>query len=183
MNELMQLAGRLKDLRNSLGISIEEMAADCGITTETLIKYESGEHEIPVSFLQRLASRNGVDLSTLLSGEEPTSSTYYVTRKNKGVIVERRSSYCYEDLASGFRRRNMVPFLVTLSPEQTTGSVQANTHDGQEFDYVLQGEVEITVDNKSTLLHSGDCVIFDASLPHAIRAVGDNDAKILAILN
>ncbi|MDE6855588.1 MAG: helix-turn-helix domain-containing protein, partial [Muribaculaceae bacterium] len=66
MDELMQLAQRLKGLRDSLDLTVEEMAADCGVTPETLLKYESGDHDIPVSFLQRLASRNGVELTALL---------------------------------------------------------------------------------------------------------------------
>ncbi|MDE7350932.1 MAG: helix-turn-helix domain-containing protein, partial [Muribaculaceae bacterium] len=48
MDELMQLAQRLKGLRDSLDETIEEMAADCGVTPDTLQKYESGEHDIPV---------------------------------------------------------------------------------------------------------------------------------------
>ncbi|MDE5793290.1 MAG: XRE family transcriptional regulator [Muribaculaceae bacterium] len=184
MDELAQLAQRLKGLRDSLDLSIEEMAADCGVTPETLIKYESGEHDIPVSFLQRLASRNGVELTALLFGEEPKMNSYYVNRKGKGVKVERRAAYSYEDLASGFRQRNMIPFMVTISPDHTAGTVHTpNTHEGQEFNYVVEGELEITIGKKSTILRAGDSVMFDARMPHALRAIGDKDAKMIAIIN
>lgn len=180
----MQLAERLKGLRDSLDLSVEEMAADCGITPDTLKKYESGEHDIPVSFLQRLASRKGVELTALLFGEEPKMSSYYVTRHEKGEKVERRAAYSYQDLASGYRQRNMVPFLVTLSPDQTAGTVHApNTHEGQEFNYVLEGQVEITIGKKTTILNPGDSIMFDSTMPHALRAIGDKDAKIIAIIN
>ena len=184
MDELMQLAQRLKGLRDSLDLSVEEMAADCGVTPDTLRKYESGSHDIPVSFLQRLASRNGVELAALLFGEEPKMTTYYVNRKGRGVKVERRAAYSYEDLASGFRQRNMIPFLVTISPDHTAGTIHApNSHEGQEFNYVLEGEVEITVGKKTTVLRPGDSVMFDSTMPHALRAIGDKDAKIIAIIN
>ena len=184
MDELIQLAQRLKGLRDSLDETVEEMAADCGVTPEQLQKYESGEHDIPVSFLQRLASRKGIELAALLFGEEPTMSTYYVNRKGKGVKVERRAAYSYEDLASGFRQRNMIPFLVTISPDHTAGTIHApNTHEGQEFNYVLEGEVEVTVGKKTTILRPGDSVMFDSTMPHALRAIGDKDAKIIAIIN
>ncbi len=184
MDELIQLAQRLKGLRDSLDLSVEEMAADCGVTPETLLKYESGQYDIPVSFLQRLASRNGVELTALLFGEEPKMNTYYFTRKGKGIKVERRAAYSYEDLASGFRQRNMIPFLVTISPDHSAGTVhEPNTHEGQEFNYVLEGDIEITIGRKTTVLHPGDSVMFDSTMPHAMRCIGDKDAKMIAIIN
>ncbi len=184
MDELMQLAERLKGLRDSLDLSVAEMAADCGVTPDTLLKYESGNHDIPVSFLQRLASRKGVELTALLFGEEPKMNTYYVSRKGKGVKVERRAAYSYEDLASGFRQRNMIPFMVTISPDHSAGTIHSpNTHEGQEFNYVVEGELEITIGKKTTILRPGDSVMFDATMPHALRALGDKDAKMIAIIN
>lgn len=184
MEELIQLAQRLRGLRDALEMSPEELAADCGIDTDTLLRYESGLHDIPVSFLQRLASRNGVELTALLFGQEPKMSSYYVSRKGKGVKVERRAAYSYEDLAAGFRQRNMAPFMVTISPDHTAGTVHSpNTHEGQEFNYVLEGDVEITVGNMVTVLHPGDSIMFDSMRPHALRAVGDKDVKMIAIIN
>lgn len=184
MNELKQIAERLKGLRDSLELSQEEMAAECGVSTETLQKYESGDYDIPVSFLQRLASRKGVELAALLFGEEPKMSSYYITRNGKGKKVERTKAYSYRDLASGFRQRNMAPFLVTIAPEHTAGTVHhPNHHDGQEFNYVLEGEVEITIGKKVSILHAGDSVMFDSTIPHALRSIGDKDAKIIAVIN
>ena len=184
MDALRQIAERLRGLRDSLELSLDEMAAECGVSKDTLEKYESGEHDIPVSFLQRLASRKGVELAALLFGEEPKMSTYYVTRDGKGLKVERTSAYSYRDLASGFRQRNMAPFLVTIAPEHTAGTIHMpNRHDGQEFNYVLEGEIEVRIGKKITVLHAGDSVMFDATIPHALRAIGDKDAKIIAVIN
>lgn len=184
MDALKQIAKRLHGLRDSLELTIDEMAAECGVSVETLEKYESGEHDIPVSFLQRLASRKGVELAALLFGEEPKMSTYYVTRNGKGVKVERTEAYSYMDLASGFRQRNMAPFLVSIAPDHTAGTIHSpNHHDGQEFNYVLEGELEIRIGKKITVLKAGDSVMFDSTIPHALRAIGDKDAKIIAIIN
>lgn len=184
MEQLIQLARRLRGLRDALDLSVEELAADCGISPETLERYESGEHDIPVSFLQKLATLKGVELTALLFDEEPRMKSYYITRCGKGVKVERSAAYSYQDLAAGFRRRNMAPFLVTISPDHTAGTKHSpNTHEGQEFNYVLEGEIEITIGNKTTILHPGDSVMFDSTMPHALRAVGDSDARIIAIIN
>lgn len=184
MDELKQIAERLKGLRDSLELSADEMAAECGVSTETLLRYESGDSDIPVSFLQRLASRKGIELAALLFGEEPKMKTYYITRNGKGVKVERTKAYSYRDLASGFRQRNMAPFLVTIAPDHTAGTaLTPNHHEGQEFNYVLEGEIEIAIGKKVTTLHPGDSVMFDSTIPHALRAIGDKDAKIIAIIN
>lgn len=184
MDQLKQIAERLKGLRDSLDETPEEFAAECGISTETLLQYESGDSDIPVSFLQRLAQRKGLELAALLFGEEPKMSTYYITRSGKGVKVERTKAYSYRDLASGFRQRNMAPFLVTIAPDHTAGTIHSpNHHDGQEFNYVLEGEIEIRIGKKITVLHPGDSVMFDSTIPHAMRAIGDKDAKIIAIIN
>ncbi len=184
MEELVQLAERLRGLRDSLDLSIEDMAADCGVTPETLANYESGQYDIPVSFLQRLAYKKGVELTALLFGEEPKMRSYYITRNGKGVKVERRAAYSYQDLAVGYRQRNMVPFLVTVSPNHSAGTVHSpNTHEGQEFNYVLEGDLEITIGKKVTVLHPGDSIMFDSTMPHYLRAIGDQDVKMIAIIN
>ncbi len=184
MEELIQLAQRLRGLRDSLDLTIEEMAADCDVAPETLKNYESGEHDIPVSFLQKLSYKKGVELTALLFGEEPKMSSYYITRSGKGVKVERRAAYSYQDLAAGFRQRKMAPFMVTVSPDHSAGTIHSpNTHEGQEFNYVLEGDLEITIGKKVTVLHPGDSVMFDSTMPHYLRAIGDKDVKIIVIIN
>lgn len=181
---MKEIAERLKGFRESLDLSPEEMAAECGVNVETLQKYESGDYDIPLSFLQRLSSRKGVELAVLMFGEEPKASNYFITRKGKGKKVERSEAYSYLNLAVGFQKIKITPFLVTIAPEHTAGTArQPNYHDGQEFNYVLEGEMEITIGTMSTVLHEGDSILFDATIPHAMRAIGDKEAKIIAILN
>lgn len=83
MEQLIQLAHRLKGLRESLDQTVEELAAECGIEPEKLAMYESGEHDIPVSFLQKLSTLKGVELTALLFDEEPKMKSYYITRCGK----------------------------------------------------------------------------------------------------
>ncbi len=182
-NHLMQIASRLRGLRDSLDLSVDDVAAQCGVEAATLSEYESGSRDIPVSFLHRLASAYGVELTALLFGEEPRMSTYYVTRDGRGVKAERSKAYSYQDLASGFSHRVVAPFIVTVEPNNGQGDIHLNTHDGQEFNYVLEGEMEIKVGQKLTTLRKGDSIMFDARLPHGMRTVGDSPVKFLAIIS
>ena len=156
MNHIKQVADRLRGLRDSLDLTVGQMAEQCEITPEPLATYESGTADIPVSFLHRLASTYGVELTALMFGEEPTMNSYYVTRSGKGVKVERTKAYSYQDLASGFQHRVMAPFMVTIEPTEAGHPMTLNTHQGQEFNYVIEGQLEIrhlaTKPQKSLLL-------------------------------
>lgn len=184
MEELKQIAERLRGLRDSLDMSLDEMANDCGLDAATLTLYESGEHDIPVSFIQKLSNHYGVEFTALLFGEEPKMKSYYVTRRGKGVKVERREAYSYQDLAAGFRARDMVPFLVTISPDYKRDDPHTQiSHEGQEFNYVLEGTLELKLGEKLITLSPGDSIMFSSTVPHSLRAVGDKEARILTVIN
>lgn len=183
MNHIQQVANRLRGLRDALDLTVEQMSEQCEIAPELLATYESGSADIPVSFLHRLASIYGIELTALMFGEEPTMNSYYITRAGKGIKVERTKAYSYQDLASGFQHRIMAPFLVTIEPSQSDRPMTLNTHQGQEFNYILEGEVEISVGGKVSILHPGDSIMFDARRQHGLRALGDKPARIIAIIS
>ena len=113
MSEQLKLIGaRLKDLREISGESIEDISKDLDISPSLYAKYESGEADIPVSFLFNAANRFSVELSTLLTGEEPRLKIYSLVRKNKRLSVDRRKEYRYESLAYNFidKRQNLYSY-------------------------------------------------------------------------
>ncbi len=181
--ELMQIASRLRGLRDALELSIEEVAGQCQIEPRVLEEYEAGQRDIPVSFLHRLAGAYGVELAALLFGEEPKMASYYVTRNGRGVKAERSKAYSYQDLASGFIRREMAPFIVTVEPKTGQGDIHVNYHDGQEFNYVLEGSMEVKIGSKIVTLNEGDSIMFDSRLPHGMRTLGDKPVKFLAVIS
>lgn len=183
MDHIKQVASRLRGLRDALELTVEEMSGKCGVDASTFAKYEKGEIDIPVSMLYKIASEYGIELTALLFGEEPKMSAYYVTRSGKGVKVERTKAYSYQDIAAGFRNRNMAPFIVTVEPSATENKIVFNTHEGQEFNYLLEGEIEISVGGKVTRLYKGDSIMFDSRLPHGFRTIGEKAAKFIAIIS
>ena len=77
--------------------------------------------------------------------------------------MERTAAYSYQDLAAGFQRRIMAPFLVTIEP--TDSPLTLNVHSGQEFNYVLEGEIELSVGGHVTRMRPGDSIMFDSLRP------------------
>jgi mannose-6-phosphate isomerase-like protein (cupin superfamily) len=164
------IPGRIKELREILEISAMDMARDIGLPYETYTQYESGELDIPISVLYKIAGRLGTDTTVLITGEDPRMDTASVCRAGAGVQVERFPGYEYASMAFNFKGRTMEPLLVYLDPARE--SAAPVTHSGQEFNYVVEGTVKVTVGSREYTLNAGDSIYFNAALPHAQGAVG-----------
>lgn len=180
--QIKQIAERLRGLREVLELTIEEMANICGISAEEYTLVESGEADISVSMLQKVARKCGVALDALMFGEEPKMSSYFLTRAGKGVSIERTKAYKYQSLASGFKDRKADPFIVTVEPKPEEFPMTFNSHDGQEFNLVLSGRMLIDIDGKELILNEGDSIYFDSNRPHGMKALDGQPVKFLAMI-
>jgi len=181
MNEqIKQIADRIKGLRDSLDITVEEMAKRCKRTPEEIRKYEAGNTDIPMSFLFEVAQHFNIDTSTLISGEEPRMTSYFLTRFGKGKSIERNRVYKYQALASGYKLPKAEPFEVTVEPNEE--DMHLNSHEGEEFNYVLEGRLLLRINDKNLVLNPGDCIYFDSSNLHGMKALDNQSVKFLAII-
>lgn len=183
MDEQIKLiAERLRGLRDVLELTTEAMAAECGIPVNELQQAESGEYDISVSMLQKVARQYGVALDALMFGEEPKMNTYFLTRAGKGVSIERTRAYRYQALAAGFKQRTADPFIVTVEPKPENEPMHYNSHRGQEFNLVLEGRMLLSIGGKELTLNQGDSIYFDSGLPHGMKALDGRLVKFLAII-
>lgn len=183
MNEqIKQIAARLAGLREALEITPEEMGRACNLPVEEYLRLESGTADISVSVLHQIAQAYGVELTTLMFGDEPKMSSYFITRKGKGVAVERTRAYKYQSLAAGFAGRKADPFLVTVHPKPDDEPVFLNSHAGQEYNLVLEGRLLLRINGKDLELEAGDSVYFDSGLSHGMKALDGEKVRFLAII-
>lgn len=180
--QFKQIANRLKGLRDALDLAPAEMAKMCNISEEDYCDLESGDKDIPVSILHQISSACGVDLSTLMFGDEPHMSSYFLTRAGQGSAVERTTAYKYQSLASGFRNRKADPFIVTVEPDATEIPVYLNTHTGQEFNFILEGKLLLKIGEKEITLNPGDSIYFDSERPHGMKAMDGKTVRFLAVV-
>ena len=178
-NHLTQIPGRIKELREILEISAMDMARDIAIPLETYQKYESGELDIPISILYKISAQLGVDATVLFTGEDPRMDTASVCRRGKGVRIERYPGYEFTSLAYNFKGRTIEPLLVFLDPSKEAAAPV--THSGQEFNYVVEGKMKVTVGQREYILETGDSIYFDAGLPHGQAAV-EGPAQFITII-
>ena len=109
MNQhVAEVARRIWELREILEISKEEVAQKAGIDFDDYVKYESAELDIPISAIYAVAEVLKVDPTVLLTGEAPRMNQYTITRKGKGISVERYKEYSFQALAFNFMNRRRV---------------------------------------------------------------------------
>ena len=179
INELASIPERIKELREILEISALDMAANIHVPLETYNKYESGDLDIPISVLYNIAGRLGIDVTVLMTGEDPRMESAAVCRKGKSVQIERYPGYEYSSLAYNFKGRTMEPLLVLLDSSRPQAAQVS--HSGQEFNYVVEGKMKVTVGRAEYILAEGDSIYFDATLPHGQSAV-DGSARFITII-
>ncbi len=180
--QIKQIAERIRELRNLSGLSLEALAGEFKIPVETYRSYESGNTDIPVSFLYEVANRFKVELTVILTGTNPRLHTFCVVRKGKGVGVQRRTEYDYQSLAYNFVHKKAEPFLVTVAPEPEDAPIHFNTHPGQEFNFVLEGTLKVIVNGHPLVLEEGDALYFDSSAQHGMKALKGKRARFLAVI-
>ncbi len=179
---IKEVAARVKELRGILEIGTDEMAKYLNVSKAQYERYENGEEDIPASELYEISKRLGVEMSILLTGETPRMHYFTVTRKGKGVSVERRKQYKYQNLAFNFINKKAEPFIVTVEPKPKNTRVQTNSHPGQEFNYVLEGSLRFIIRDQEFVLNKGDSIYFDSSCDHAMVALKGKPAKFLAVI-
>jgi quercetin dioxygenase-like cupin family protein len=180
--KLKQIAERIRELREIFGADVEGLSAALHIPSETVREYESGAVDIPVGVLFEISQHFGVELTSLLTGEEPRLHTYALSRGGAGVAVDRRKDYTYQSLAYNFADKKAEPFLVTVDPRPDDSPDHLNSHPGQEFDYVLEGTLQITHGKHVLVLQAGDSLYFDSGVMHGMKALNGRAAKFLAVV-
>jgi transcriptional regulator with XRE-family HTH domain len=180
--KIKQIAERIKELRQIFDVSAAQLAQEFEVDPVLYAQYESGAVDIPVSILYKLAHRFNVELTALITGEEPRLHTYALTRNGKGVSVERRKEYKYQSLAYNFVHKKAEPFLVAVDPPSKAEPIHYNSHPGQEFNFLLEGSMLVDLDGHEVTLNPGDSIYFDSGIKHGMQPLNGKPAKFLAII-
>ena len=180
----IEIAARIRELREISGISQEQMAARTGVTVEEYRRCEEGSQDLNIAFLYRCVLILGVDMGDLLEGHSPKLRSYALTRKGEGQRIEEAHHMVGYSLASGFRNRIALPLYMELKyrPEAEADVIELTSHEGQECDIVISGTMKIQIGSKTEILHAGDTIYYDSSTPHGMIAVEGADCKFYAIV-
>jgi len=183
-DQLMDVVLRIRELRDIMGYSTEEMARRTGISHEQYLEYEKGAIDLPFTFLHKCAQAFGVEIIQLLEGHTPRLTSYAVTRRDMGLVTARENSIMIQDMASRFGNKLATPYWVTYqySEELQNKPIRTTTHGGQEFDLVISGTMKVQVGENTEILHEGDSIFYNSSTPHGMIATNGKDCVFLAMI-
>lgn len=181
---IKEVAERLKGLRISCDLSLEDFCEKTGISVEDYEKIENGEKDFSVTFIYKCSELFNVDLVEILTGTAPKLSSYSIVRKGKGLPIERRERFEYQHLAYLFKNKDIEPLLVTAPYDEAEQSkpIRLSVHEGQEWDYILKGSLKFVIGDHIETLYEGDSLYYDSNQPHGMIAIGGENCEFLAVL-
>ncbi len=176
----IEIGQRIQGLREACDVTREEMAEELEVSVETYTAWEETGADVPISAIYHMAQQFGVEFNDILNGTSSKLNTYQIVRAGQGKEVPRNPRYHYEDLAWRYVDKIMQPLLVTIDPTEKPHKPQA--HDGQEFNYVLEGTLVLTWGDQQFKLEPGDSVFFNPTIMHCQSALGDKPAVFVCVI-
>ncbi len=182
--QLMEIGARIKEMREIMGWSVNEMAEKTQVSEEKYIAFENANADIPFSFIHKCALAFDVELTELLEGRTARLSSYTVTRKGEGQKTAKEDGIDITNLAPKFRDKIAEPYYVRYeySASQQNKPIHLSTHSGQEFDFILSGSLKVQIGNHTEILHEGDSIYYNSSTPHGMIAVDGKDCVFCAVV-
>jgi quercetin dioxygenase-like cupin family protein/DNA-binding XRE family transcriptional regulator len=185
IDEPESVGRRVRKVREEKNLTLGDVAQRTGLDSGYLDRIETEQVSPPLGALIKLAKALDMKLGRFISTGEVRP--YTIVRKGERKVISRYTSaqedqygYTYESLAPDKKDRHMEPFVVTLVPSRARTDV--STHAGQEFIYVLEGAMEVTLEDHTEVLHPGDSIYYDSQIPHLVTCHGEQETTILAVL-
>ncbi|MDY6855336.1 MAG: XRE family transcriptional regulator [Thermodesulfobacteriota bacterium] len=182
--DIVESAGdRIKRIRETKGISLEELSNKTGFPIELLSQIEDRTVFPQIGTIIKLSKSLETVFGTLTA--EEGEGAFSILRHNERKVVSRSASqeghnYTYISLASDVKNRHMESFIVKLEPESPNQKL--STHDGEEFLFVLDGEMKVRLGEKVEVLTTGDTIYYLSKIPHLVTSNRNGPTFILAVI-
>lgn len=182
------IGAKIKGIRESKNLSIEEVAERSGLSTEQITRIENNIDFPSLAPLIKIARVLGVRLGTFLDDQSELGPV--VCRKTEhdessisfsNNATKARKHMEYHSLSKEKSGRHMEPFIIDISSSEGVDFV-LSTHEGEEFIYVLAGIVEINYGKDTYILEEGDSIYYDSIVAHHVHAGNGGTARILGIV-
>ena len=182
--KLQEMAGRIRELREIEGLTQEQMASETGVTLSEYQACETGQSDLNFAFIYRCAQIFGVDVTDIIEGTSPRLANYTLTRAGEGQHIEHAHGMTYFNMAPHFKKRVAEPLyvLAEYSDEAQIKPIEITTHEGQECDIVLSGQLKVQVGEHIEILNPGDTIYYNSTAPHGMIATGGKDCIFYAIV-
>ena len=187
MSAIKNVGHKITLIRHQKNISTNELAERCGFSAAMMEQIEQNETIPSLGHLIKVARALGVRLGTFLDDMDqlgPVIKRNGDMKKGASFSNKNRTASLNLDffpLASDKSGRHMEPFIVDINPTADSDFVQSS-HEGEEFIYVLSGNIEIRYGKNVYTLSEGDSIYYDSVVDHHVHSADDSPAKILAVV-
>ncbi|HZO99475.1 MAG TPA: cupin domain-containing protein [Terriglobia bacterium] len=161
-----QIAKRIRELRERYRLTLQQVAERAGLSKSFLSKVERSSVSISIAALARVANALGVSLGEFFEDEEARLDVIFVPREQRRVVTGSRPElpYHYEMLLPRRGARQMQAAIVSIDGART--KFELREHPGEQFLFVMEGEMEYICDGQEFAMRPGDCLYFKANIPH-----------------
>ncbi len=182
--KIQEMARRIRELREIEGFSLEDMAKSTGVSVEEYEKCENGQSDLNFAFIYRCASALSVNVTDIIEGYSPNLKSYTITRSGAGQEIAKAHGMTYQNMAYAFKNRIAEPLFVRSAYDEAAQSrdIELTTHEGQECDIVIEGNLIVQVGEHKELLGPGDSIYYNSDTPHGMIAAGGKDCTFYAIV-
>lgn len=174
-------AQRVRRLRSQAGLTLRELGERAGISVSALSNIETGKVSPTYERIVALAQGLDVDVGCLFGDEnvKQPMCRRSITLKGEG-IRHSTPQYVYEALCADIIDKQFVPLIATIKARSKADFDSLIRHEGEEFLYVLVGQVTVYTDQYSPMvLREGDSCYWDSTMGHACVSSGESDAKVI----
>jgi transcriptional regulator with XRE-family HTH domain len=183
-DEIAAVGKAIRTLRKKKGLSLRELSQLAGLSTGFLSMVERGRSSLALTSLNNIAKALDTDLADLFASERKVRVSHplpHVSRAEEdGRLFIASSERVYKVLSPRAPGLVFEPLLVTVKPNSELE--EPYSHEGEEFAYVVEGELIFSVEGKEYRLGSGDSIHLLSTVPHAIHNDTEVPAKVLWVL-
>jgi quercetin dioxygenase-like cupin family protein len=163
-------------LRKERNMNLGALAHETGLNSAYIVQIEKGEVIPPVSVILQLSRALQIDSSILLKEERKKAG-----KESGQDYVKRTEDYAYKNLIPDAQQKHLKAFKVFIEPRSAHKGISYQ-HLGEEFIYVLNGEIEVMVGENKSILKPGGSIHFNSSITHKLRNISELKAELLVIL-
>ena len=183
------VGSKIKGIRESKNLTIEEIAESSGLSVEQISSIENDQNLPSLGPLIKIARALGVRLGTFMDDNDalgPVVCRAEDRERDSSIsfsngATDARKHMEYHPLAQQKAGRHMEPFIIDINPTEQQ-EFKLSAHEGEEFIYVMDGEVEIEYGKEKYMLKEGDSIFYDSIVKHHVHGAPGKSAKILAVV-
>ncbi|MBO9618123.1 MAG: helix-turn-helix transcriptional regulator [Niabella sp.] len=179
---ILQITNRIKDLRKEQKTTLAQVAARAGVTKGLISQIENNRTVPSLPVLLNIINSLGIDLSDFFQAisDEQMNGPIHIEAGEYKPVKKEQAAGCHYNRIISFKTDGKLIDIILYSQDYNAKKKMVSTN-AYEFDYMLEGTMEYTIENKKYILKPGDSFYYDASKPHLSRCLSEHSFTMLVV--